>query len=150
MSNLLSDISYLWVLKMFVYVKTRIYFNNKKFLSTSIDRQTVWCKPTKFSMHTYCIQRKVLIQKEYSFLACKLLLKWPGQNDLPVLRMLNLNIYTHTHTHWVYFIYSIYVCILCITAWSLMMQYNWIHLCSLPYSNDLCWMESARFALSEQ
>ena len=47
----------------------------------------------------------------HTFSAYELLLKWPGQNDLPVLKkMLNIFMY------WVYFVYTIYIRVPCITA----------------------------------
>ena len=48
----------------------------------------------------------IYIRGTYLFFAWKLLLKWPGQNDLPVLKNAK---YIYYYMYWVYFISTIYM-----------------------------------------
>ena len=81
-------------------------------------------------MNAFCLYNEkniyILCRSEVSthFLACKLLLKWPGQNDLTVLKVLNI---------------SIYVC----TGYTLHMQYMFVYLASQhkPWMEQCDWVD---------
>ena len=81
----------------------------------SVPRATLylmWCWSIECSQsHPLPNVMLVYCRGAHTFSACKLLLKWPSQNDLPTLKILNIY-YLYIYIYWVHFIYKIYVGVL--------------------------------------
>ena len=63
----------------------------------------------------------VYIKCSHAFSDCKLLLKWLGQNYLPVLKNAK---YIYSYIYWMYFMETTYGYISCVSSWTLVIQLN--------------------------